>query len=71
MRTARPAPGTTASDSFYQCPECGFKQQSDAEERIRCHRCDRSYQRSRAKTVPKEADREKGVGFFRYTAKDE
>lgn len=68
MRTDTPLPGTTDSDRFYQCPECGFKQQSDAETRVRCHRCGRSYAPGKAKKVKKQPDPEKGDGFFRYTA---
>lgn len=68
MHTDAPLPGTTGSDRFYQCPGCGFKQQSDAEQRVRCHRCGRSYDPGTVKTVEKKPDPEKGLGFFRYTA---
>lgn len=55
--------------SYYQCPDCGFKQKSQAEKRITCHRCDRSYQRRKAKQVDKTPD--EGSGFIRYTPSDE
>lgn len=51
---------------YYQCPRCGYKQKSEAEDRIRCHRCGRSYKRRDAKTTEKEPDAEAGTGFFRY-----
>ncbi|MDY6771477.1 MAG: hypothetical protein SV186_06015 [Candidatus Nanohaloarchaea archaeon] len=51
---------------YYVCPECGFKQRSQAEKRIKCHRCDRSYKRRTAKVVEKSPDEEKGTGFFQY-----
>ncbi|MDY6773684.1 MAG: hypothetical protein SVS85_00665 [Candidatus Nanohaloarchaea archaeon] len=51
---------------FYQCPECGYKQRSEAKDRIECHRCGKSYDRKKAKKVDKEPDGDKGLGFFRY-----
>ncbi|MFB6291798.1 MAG: hypothetical protein ABEI58_00210 [Candidatus Nanohaloarchaea archaeon] len=59
---------------FYQCPDCGFKQRSEAEKRVKCHRCGRSYKKSDArKTKDKtdEIDEEKGTGFFRYTKSED
>lgn len=56
---------------FYQCPDCGYKQRSEAEKRVKCHRCDRSYKKSDAKkTEGKKPDEEKGTGFFKFTPKD-
>ncbi|MFB6204564.1 MAG: hypothetical protein ABEJ75_02885 [Candidatus Nanohaloarchaea archaeon] len=56
---------------YYQCPDCGFKQKSEAEKRIKCHRCGRSYKRSKAKTFRKKTpDDDEKTGFFRYTRKD-
>ncbi len=55
---------------YYQCPDCGYKQKSEAKDRIRCHRCGRSYKRRTAKTVEKKPDEEAGLTFFRYTAKE-
>ncbi|MFB6265529.1 MAG: hypothetical protein ABEI07_00415 [Candidatus Nanohaloarchaea archaeon] len=54
-------------DTYYQCPECGHKQKSEAEDRIECHRCRRSYDRKKAKKVNKEPDEDKGLGFFKYS----
>lgn len=55
---------------YYQCPDCGHKQKSEAEKRITCHRCGRSYLRRKAKTTEKRPDDDKGIGFFRYTKDD-
>jgi len=53
---------------FYQCPDCGFKQRSKAEKRVKCHRCGRSYQKKDAKkSRGKNADKKKGKGFFKYS----
>ncbi len=59
---------------FYQCPDCGFKQRSKAEKRIKCHRCGRSYKKSDAKKTrdkTDEIDEEVGTGFFRYTKSED
>lgn len=58
---------------FYQCPDCGYKQRSKAEKRVKCHRCDRSYLKRDAKKFEKKTDDiddEKGTGFFKYSKKD-
>lgn len=55
---------------YYVCPDCGFKQRSKAEKRIKCHRCGRSYKRSKAKKARKKPDEEKGTGFFNYSRSD-
>ncbi len=55
--------------SYYQCPDCGFKQKSQAEKRIKCHRCGRSYLRRKAKTTEKTPD--EGSGFVKYQPKDD
>ncbi|MFB6145764.1 MAG: hypothetical protein ABEJ99_04660 [Candidatus Nanohaloarchaea archaeon] len=55
---------------FYQCPDCGYKQKSDAKKRIKCHRCGRSYKPSNAKrseSKDPEVDEEKGTGFHKYS----
>lgn len=55
---------------YYQCPECGHKQRSKAKKRVKCHKCGRSYKKSKAKKFEKKTpDDEKGTGFFRYTKK--
>lgn len=51
---------------YYVCPECGYKQKSRASKRIKCHRCDRSYLRRKAKQASKTPDPEKGIDFFKY-----
>lgn len=52
---------------YFQCPDCGFKQRSNARKRIKCHRCGRSYKPGKAKKVDKEPDEEKGTGFFKFS----
>ncbi|MFB6215832.1 MAG: hypothetical protein ABEJ72_02535 [Candidatus Aenigmatarchaeota archaeon] len=55
---------------FYQCPDCGYKQKSEARKRIKCHRCGRSYKPSRAhrsKNKNPDVDEEKGTGFHKYS----
>jgi ribosomal protein L37AE/L43A len=59
--------GDDVGDKYYVCPSCGFKQRSQAEKKIRCHRCDKQYKRRTAKTTTKEPDKEKGVDFFQYS----
>lgn len=54
---------------YYQCPECGFKQKSQAKERIKCQRCGHSYLKRKAKRVRKKEDGEKG--FFKFKAANE
>lgn len=56
--------------AYFQCPRCGYKQRSEATDRIRCHRCDRSYRRKNAKVVDKRPDEDAGLDFFRYTGDD-
>lgn len=51
---------------YFQCPDCGYKQRSKAEKRVKCHRCDRSYKKSDAKKTTKKPDEDKGTGFFNY-----
>jgi len=56
---------------FYQCPDCGFKQRSKAQKRVKCHRCGRSYlKRDAKKSRGKKVDEEKGTGFFKYSKED-
>lgn len=56
--------------AYYQCPDCGFKQRSNARKRIKCHRCGRSYKRKNAKKTDKRPDQDKGTGFFKYSKED-
>jgi DNA-directed RNA polymerase subunit RPC12/RpoP len=56
--------------TYFQCPECGFKQKTKAEKRIKCHRCGRSYKKRKKHEASKEPDEEKGTGFFKYTKSD-
>ncbi len=49
---------------YYQCPDCGFKQRSKAEKRVKCHRCGRSYLKRDAKKTEKSGDGTEG--FFRF-----
>jgi ssDNA-binding Zn-finger/Zn-ribbon topoisomerase 1 len=58
--------GIGGGPSYYQCPDCGFKQKSNAAKRIKCHRCGRSYLRRTAKQVEKSPDEETGTGFVKY-----
>ncbi len=62
--------GINPGADYYQCPDCGFKQKSQATKRIQCHRCGRSYLRRKAKQVEKTPDEEKGTGFFTYTGEE-
>ncbi|MFB6143697.1 MAG: hypothetical protein ABEJ98_00155 [Candidatus Nanohaloarchaea archaeon] len=55
---------------YYQCPDCGFKQKSEAKKRIKCHRCGRSYKPSKAKKFRKKTGEDGKEGFFKYR-KDE
>lgn len=61
---------------YYQCPECGYKQRSKAEKRVKCHQCGRSYLKRDAKKFEKktqdmdEEDKKK-TGFHKYSKKDE
>lgn len=57
--------------TYYVCPDCGFKQRSQASERIVCHRCDRSYQVSKAKKAEKQPDEDFGIGFGTFSYQDE
>jgi DNA-directed RNA polymerase subunit M/transcription elongation factor TFIIS len=57
--------------TFYQCPDCGYKQRSKAQKRVKCHKCGRSYLKRKAKkTQKKTPDEEKGTGFHKYSKKD-
>lgn len=56
---------------YYQCPDCGYKQRSKAEKRVKCHSCGRSYKKADAKKFrSKTPDEKKGTGFFKYSKKD-
>lgn len=57
---------------YFQCPDCGYKQRSKAEKRVKCHRCGRSYKKSDAKKFEdksSDVDEEKGTGFHKYSKK--
>ena len=56
--------------TYFQCPECGFKQKTKAEKRIKCHRCGRSYQKRKKYETSKSPDEEKGTGFYKYKKSD-
>jgi uncharacterized membrane protein YvbJ len=58
--------------TYFQCPDCGYKQKSDAEKRVKCHRCGRSYKKNDAKTFQSkasDADEEK-AHFHKYSKND-
>ena len=55
--------------TYFQCPDCGYKQRSKAKKRVKCHKCGRSYKKSLAKEVKKKPDEDKGTGFFNYSKK--
>lgn len=59
---------------YFQCPDCGYKQRSKAEKRVKCHRCGRSYKKSNVKKTQDKSDElddEKGTGFFKYSKSEE
>nr|EGQ40215.1 MAG: hypothetical protein J07AB56_09430 [Candidatus Nanosalinarum sp. J07AB56] len=54
---------------YYVCPDCGYRQRSKAQKRVKCHRCGRSYlKRDAKKKDSKSPDSDKGTGFFNYTS---
>lgn len=58
---------------YYQCPDCGYKQRSKADKRVKCHQCGRSYKKSdvrKFKDKSTDFDEEKGKGFFKYSKED-
>jgi ssDNA-binding Zn-finger/Zn-ribbon topoisomerase 1 len=60
---------------YYQCPDCGYKQKSQAQKRVQCHQCGRSYLKRKAKKFEKKTsdmDKEdkKKSGFHTYSKKD-
>lgn len=54
-------------EEYFVCTDCGHKQKSEAETRIRCHRCGSSYRPKDAMREPKRPDEEIGTGFATYT----
>lgn len=61
---------------FYQCPDCGYKQRSKAEKRVKCHRCDRSYlkrdaKKFNSKTSDTDEEDRKKAGFHKYSRKED
>jgi tRNA(Ile2) C34 agmatinyltransferase TiaS len=56
--------------TYFQCPDCGYKQRSKAKKRIKCHKCGRSYRKRKKYEASKKPDEEKGTGFFKYTKED-
>lgn len=61
----------TDRHTYYVCPDCGFKQRSQATKRIKCHRCGRSYQVSKAKKAEKRPDDSFGLEFGTFSYQDE
>ena len=65
-----------ASMTYFQCPDCGYKQRSKAEKRVECHKCGRSYLKRDAKTFSSktsdvdEQDKKK-ASFHKYSKKDD
>lgn len=60
------------ADVFYVCPDCGYAQKSNAEKRIECHRCGRSYKKRDAKTRrEKRPDEDLGTGFGKFRPADQ
>jgi len=51
---------------FYVCPECGFKQKSNAKKKVKCGRCGRQYKRRTAKQERKKPDDEMGTEFVTF-----
>ncbi len=52
---------------YYTCPDCGYKQRSEAQKRVKCHRCGRSYLKRDAKKTREKSPGEEGTGFFRFS----
>ena len=48
---------------YYQCPNCGHLQRSLAKKKIKCHKCGKIYDVSKARKVRKN---QKEEGFFRF-----
>ena len=63
--------------TYYQCPDCGYKQRSKAQKRVKCHKCGRSYLKRKAKKSSSKTedmdkeDKEKAQGFHKYSKKDQ
>jgi len=58
---------------YYQCPDCGYKQRSKAQKRVKCHKCGRSYLKRKAKKTKTKASKEETeghTGFKKYSKKD-
>jgi len=48
---------------YHRCPDCGFKQKSKAEKRVKCHNCGSTYvEKSNRCAPPKPMDKD---GKFR------
>ncbi|MFB6180345.1 MAG: hypothetical protein ABEJ93_00545 [Candidatus Nanohalobium sp.] len=61
--------------TYYQCPDCGYKQRSKAEKRVECHRCGRSYLKRDAKkfkdkTQDMDEEDKKKASFHKYSKQD-
>ncbi|NMJ77433.1 hypothetical protein GLU64_03415 [Nanohaloarchaea archaeon] len=56
---------------YYTCPDCGYKQKSNAEKRVKCHKCDRSYLKRDAKKTSRKAPEDAKSGFKKYSRKEE
>lgn len=46
---------------YHMCPECGRKQKSQAEERVKCHRCGRTYKEKSNRCSPPKPKKSDGV----------
>ncbi|AOV94407.1 hypothetical protein AQV86_00605 [Nanohaloarchaea archaeon SG9] len=60
---------------YFQCPDCGYKQRTKAQKRVKCHRCDRSYLKRDAKTFSKKTEdtdeeERKKANFHNYSKSD-
>ena len=60
---------------FYQCPDCGYKQRSKAQKRVKCHKCGRSYLKRDAKkhsekTSGMDEQDKKKSNFHKYSKSD-
>lgn len=64
------------AEVFYQCPDCGYRQRSDAQKRVQCHKCGRSYlkrdvKKTEDKTEGMDEEDMKKAGFHKYSRSDD
>jgi tRNA(Ile2) C34 agmatinyltransferase TiaS len=62
--------------TYYQCPDCGYRQRSKAQKRVECYKCGRSYLKRDAKkfsdkTEDLDEEDEKKAGFHKYSRDDD